>query len=251
MFLNEKLYLSGKWKEDEFYEGTKNEFSENIQELIQYKGNFLDEKPHGNCVKTITINGNKVFEYKGEWKNGFMTGFGKWWKFEGTEQIYEGNFENDLFQGKGTLTVILGDEKVEEYQSNCWVQGYPQEGTKILFKDAQKMTIVYEYVGQFSGFEFNGKGKQTMGSDKISSDKISSDKISSDKISSDKISSGYYEGDWVDGKKSGKGIQIFSEQDLKYEGSFKDDYFEGFGIIYIKSDKVYEGNFKNGQKHEK
>ncbi len=45
---------------------------------------------------------------------------------------------------------------------------------------------------------------------------------------------GYYNGTWVDEKKSGQGERLFSNGD-KYSGEWKDDSFNGQGVYIFKS----------------
>ena len=58
-----------------------------------------------------------------------------------------------------------------------------------------------------------------------------------------------YFGDIVEGKKQGKGKLIFSDGSF-YEGNFKDDLFNGNGIL-VKDNYIYKGDFLNGKKHGK
>ena len=55
---------------------------------------------------------------------------------------------------------------------------------------------------------------------------------------------GKYKGDFLNNKREGKGIYIFSNGD-KYEGHYKNNLKEGFGIYSYKNGDIYEGNFKN------
>jgi hypothetical protein len=53
----------------------------------------------------------------------------------------------------------------------------------------------------------------------------------------------YYEGEWIDDKKSGHGLLAF-EDGSYYFGSWKDDLAHGQGIHYSKNPKaVYNGNW--------
>ena len=51
-----------------------------------------------------------------------------------------------------------------------------------------------------------------------------------------------YEGDWVDDKRTGKGIYKFKSGNV-YEGDFVDGKITGKGIYKFKSGNVYEGDF--------
>ncbi len=55
-----------------------------------------------------------------------------------------------------------------------------------------------------------------------------------------------YKGDWVDGKRQGKGSYRFQDGRL-YTGHFENDQFEGYGEFYdAKGDLLYKGIWKKG-----
>ena len=56
-------------------------------------------------------------------------------------------------------------------------------------------------------------------------------------------------GEYSNKKKNGKGRLIFSDKSF-YEGTFKDDKFDGFGI-YKNKEYIYEGQFLLGKKNGK
>ena len=56
---------------------------------------------------------------------------------------------------------------------------------------------------------------------------------------------GKYTGDYINGKREGKGIYIYNSGD-KYEGEYKNDLKEGYGIYTYSNGDVYEGNHKAG-----
>ncbi|GAA0234819.1 hypothetical protein GCM10008921_18900 [Metaclostridioides mangenotii] len=57
-----------------------------------------------------------------------------------------------------------------------------------------------------------------------------------------------YKGEVVNGKRSGFGICIFSENE-KYEGLWKDDLMHGIGKYLYKDGIIYTGEFKRGKKN--
>ena len=54
-----------------------------------------------------------------------------------------------------------------------------------------------------------------------------------------------YDGEWVEDKMSGQGIYTFANGD-KYEGEFVDNKFSGTGT-YTKDGKQYTGTWKNNE----
>ena len=61
-----------------------------------------------------------------------------------------------------------------------------------------------------------------------------------------------YEGEYINGKRNGKGKEYNSEEQLEYEGDFKNGKKEGIGKAYSKgSILIYEGEYKNGIRNGK
>ena len=61
---------------------------------------------------------------------------------------------------------------------------------------------------------------------------------------------GKYKGDYLNGKREGKGIYKYNNGDI-YEGEYKNDNMEGKGIMYYKSGDRYEGEWKNDKREGK
>lgn len=56
-----------------------------------------------------------------------------------------------------------------------------------------------------------------------------------------------YEGDFMDGKRVGKGV-CYWDDGSRYEGDWRDDKREGFGFITFGSGSWYQGQWKNGKR---
>jgi len=56
---------------------------------------------------------------------------------------------------------------------------------------------------------------------------------------------GKYEGDYINGKREGKGTYSYNSGDI-YEGEYKNDLKDGYGIYKYSNGDVYEGNYKEG-----
>ena len=56
----------------------------------------------------------------------------------------------------------------------------------------------------------------------------------------------FYNGEFSEGKKNGKGNIIYANG-TKYEGSFKNDYHDGFGKLIQLNGETYEGEWKKGK----
>ena len=59
----------------------------------------------------------------------------------------------------------------------------------------------------------------------------------------------YYKGDFLNDSMHGFGKIIFLKEGHKYEGQFKNNRIEGWGILYWKNGDRYEGQVKNGKMH--
>jgi len=61
-----------------------------------------------------------------------------------------------------------------------------------------------------------------------------------------------YEGQMINGMRYGKGqIRKKANDEIIYDGYFKEDKFEGNGILVLNNGYIYEGNFQNGKKQGK
>ena len=61
----------------------------------------------------------------------------------------------------------------------------------------------------------------------------------------------YYKGEIKGGKAYGKGILYYKNGNIKYEGDFINDKYEGNGKYYYENSEYYIGQWKNGLKHGK
>jgi hypothetical protein len=56
----------------------------------------------------------------------------------------------------------------------------------------------------------------------------------------------FYRGEWVMGKKEGRGLQIYQDGGLQYEGEWQNDRQHGKGKLLETNGSYYEGEFKEG-----
>ena len=61
---------------------------------------------------------------------------------------------------------------------------------------------------------------------------------------------GTYVGDYLNGKREGKGVYEYNNGD-RYEGDYKDDLKDGKGVYEFKNGDKYEGEYKEGFFHGK
>lgn len=57
-----------------------------------------------------------------------------------------------------------------------------------------------------------------------------------------------YTGTIINGIRTGKGKLVFPKDKGSYEGSFKDNLYDGVGRLVIEGEMSYEGNFEAGKK---
>ena len=61
-----------------------------------------------------------------------------------------------------------------------------------------------------------------------------------------------YEGEFINGRRNGKGKEYDIQGQLIYEGDYKNGKKEGIGILYTNDNvPIYEGEFKNGKRNGK
>eukprot|EP00250_Pteridium_aquilinum_P009700 c18871_g1_i1 orf=479-1990(+) len=60
--------------------------------------------------------------------------------------------------------------------------------------------------------------------------------------------SGRYEGDWVDGKYDGFGVETWT-RGSRYRGQYRQGLREGYGVYRFYTGDVYSGEWSNGQSH--
>ena len=61
----------------------------------------------------------------------------------------------------------------------------------------------------------------------------------------------FYVGQYLNGRKEGKGIIFDKNGDIIYDGFFANDKYEGYGKLNYDNGEHYEGNFLNGLRHGK
>ena len=60
-----------------------------------------------------------------------------------------------------------------------------------------------------------------------------------------------FKGEYLNGKKNGKGIEYFQNNKIKFEGEYLNGKKNGIGKEYNKKGLVYEGEYLDGKKHGK
>ena len=150
-------------------------------------------------------------QYSGDWKENKKHGYGI--KIYDNKDKYEGYWENDLRNGKGTYWLCIGKNKYRKLYTGDW-KNNQKEGHGIYFyKDGSC------YDGEWKNSKRDGKGLMIYANEDI------------------------YQGSWKEDKKHGHGILEKANGD-KYYGYWNCDLKEGQGYYwYSKTGKVYLGEW--------
>ena len=150
-------------------------------------------------------------QYAGDWKENKKHGYGI--KIYDNKDKYEGYWENDLRNGKGTYWLCIGKNKYRKLYTGDW-KNNQKEGHGIYFyKDGSC------YDGEWKNSKRDGKGLMIYANEDI------------------------YQGSWKEDKKHGHGILEKANGD-KYYGYWNCDLKEGQGYYwYSKTGKVYLGEW--------
>ena len=212
-------YLKGTKRIINFVESIKTEMPKWKTTKSSKQLNLFESEDDKNEVKTINIENEG--RYIGEIKNGLRHGKGKMIYNNGN--IYEGNWLNDLFDGKGNYL----HKKYGQNTSGDWENGYLIRGQIIFFKGVMgEEKYIGEVIYSFLGYPVpHGMGAYFyMNGDK-------------------------YIGEFVDYKKEGKGTFTWANGD-SYCGFWQDDEYHGNGILN-KDGVIKEGNWINGELEDK
>ena len=150
-------------------------------------------------------------QYSGDWKENKKHGYGI--KIYDNKDKYEGYWENDLRNGKGTYWLCIGKNKYRKLYTGDW-KNNQKEGHGIYFyKDGSC------YDGEWKNSKRDGKGLMIYANEDI------------------------YQGNWKEDKKHGHGILEKANGD-KYYGYWNCDLKEGQGYYwYSNTGKVYLGEW--------
>lgn len=150
-------------------------------------------------------------QYSGDWKENKKHGYGI--KIYDNKDKYEGYWENDLRNGKGTYWLCIGKNKYRKLYTGDW-KNNQKEGQGIYFyKDGSC------YDGEWKNSKRDGKGLMIYANEDI------------------------YEGSWKEDKKHGHGILEKANGD-KYYGYWNSNMKEGQGYYwYSNTGKVYLGEW--------
>jgi hypothetical protein len=121
-----------------------------------------------------------------------------------------------------SINNVTPEEETIDYEDGSKYIGFTKDGMKEGKGKLLTLTCVYE--GEFQKDTFHGLGKY-------------------------EDSEITYEGDFTNGERNGKGIQILRKEDYKYIGEWKNGIKTGLGNEYLPDKSHYEGYFVDGKKN--
>lgn len=203
-----------------------------------YEGDFVDGERTGRGKYTWP----NADVYEGDFVNGKKHGKGRFTDASGT---YEGEYADDRKHGKGKLTWNDGDVYEGDFAGGqrtgkgkyTWHDGDVCEGD---FVDGQPVKgTLHNAAGVLVGIYTDGKCQPVISEEPQAAPAAPQIR----KLFSD----GVYEGDFVNGQRTGKGKFTWNNGDV-YEGDFVDGKRHGKGKYTWARGTVYEGDFWNGQR---
>ncbi|WP_165452705.1 stalk domain-containing protein [Paenibacillus thalictri] len=229
-----KIAYSGDWKD-----GTMDGFGRlyTSDGKSAFEGGFVRNQRTGYGV-SFNENGNK--SYEGNWKNGLKDGQGKSFDKDGKIE-YEGGWKNDKKEGSGTTYMhyagnflTTSGEKVLNTVSEpaIEIQKVRYVGDRLLSSEDK-----FVYRGPQSGDGLpHGLGELLRSTSRSATEKgvIRNNQI-------------YYEGDFVYGEMTGRGILYDNSGNPVYEGEMVKGVRQGQGILYTGGVVYYEGGWYEGK----
>ncbi|TYZ62425.1 hypothetical protein PybrP1_008667 [[Pythium] brassicae (nom. inval.)] len=211
-----------------------------------YDGEWLNGKRHGKGLLRFAASSGGG-SYVGDFAENFFHGFGlltvgksqhpltKQWlpgeRYEGdfvigrrhgkgaaktrSRDVYDGEWVDGCYHGKGSCAYANGDVYDGE-----WVHGKWQGRGELRLRGGSR------YTGEFRQGMYHGFGELLFGS-------------------GGKL--GSYVGDFVDGKRRGKGVRVYgADKGKRYEGEWEDDEPHGVGVVECATFKLV-GRFVRGK----
>lgn len=152
---------------------------------------------------------------------------------------YDGDFVNDLPDGKGVMRFPNHDK----YEGD-WAEGKMTGKGEYLFYDKNRDKLIWKYEGWFKNSLFHGLGKMTYPDRTV------------------------YFGEWAEGKRNGYGQQMYASGDIlsgvwekdtviygtylfadgsKYVGHFQNFRYSGYGTFCSQDGTILQGDWKDSR----
>jgi hypothetical protein len=212
-----------------------------------YTGQFRDGLRTGRGTLNLPkdSNGQSIGSYEGEWKDGFMNGFG-YLAMKG-EAEYKGIFENNTLHGEGRMEFPYGEIFNGQFNkgemrgdvSQTWPNGDEYRGAGRNGTCHGRGTFSSPSRGlQLTGMWEAGR---MQGHGKLLCNTFRRDGV--EPVAGQKNMT--YEGQFVNGVPHSKGTAEYPGGS-KYTGLFKDGLKQGSGLVTYLDGSVFDGSFSKG-----
>ena len=265
---NEYLNIDNQKGEEYFTEGNRLEYWTNKKKLkfigeyfngkkwtgkgYDIDGNLVYEMKYGKGLVTEFFDDGKI-KFKGEYNNGERNGKGIQYDYEG-EVIFEGEYFNgERWTGKGKeyfsdiidKTTTIDSFNMFKQEKSSGITFSNMFGTK---KKTKNIFGGFFNTSDESENQFNDILK-TKNFFSLSTGKNYLYRITLYNIDQKVLK---YEGEYLNGKRHGKGKEYSKYKSLRYEGEFRNGKYHGQGKLFdeyfgILGKAKYEGEFRDGE----
>ena len=249
--INKKFVFEG-----EYLNGVKNGIGKEYyyEDKLKFEGEYLNGKRHGKG-KEYYDNGELIFE--GEYLNGKRNGKGKEYYFDGEldfeDEYLNGNYyfktlyehDNEYKKGKVNINILKFEGEYLNGVRNGKGKEYNKNG-ELLFE------------GEYLNGKRNGKGKEyyfdgeldfEYGNCYLKTEYEHDIEYKKEKVNINILK---FEGEYLNGKRNGKGKEYYDNGDLLFEGEYLNGKRNGKGKeYYYNGDLLFEGEYLNGKRNGK
>ena len=216
---------------------------------IKYEGEFFNDIYHGQGKLYINNESKYYLFYEGKWNYGQRCGKGIEYYSNGKKK-YDGEFNNNLYHGNGTLFFQDGNQFTERFENinykGNWKFGIKNGRGKLYFKTG------YYYDGDFVNDQMHGKGVlsfiENYNLDKtfeVFSNIIKNplavindlETYATNLFKGDLGNIKEYDGNFVNNKKEGFGTCRY-KNGASYSGEWKNDKYDGKGVFFKKMESI-------------
>lgn len=215
-----------------------------------YNGLVKNKRPHGYGTMKYK-NGDS---YEGDWVDGVSDGNGKEFVVEDIKDgivsghTYTGQFKNNMRNGKGTMIYSDGNKYEGDWHNN------DKFGSgKMIYKCGKIYNGIWKFDQTYMTKDVMINGNRYIGQCDENNTPNGLGKMYY-------ANRDYYEGQWFNGQKNGKGVYIWSDKNVypgiftfprtsKYTGQWENDKEHGKGTRTYANLDTYIGDWINGFQH--
>ncbi|CDW71111.1 phosphatidylinositol-4-phosphate 5- [Stylonychia lemnae] len=241
---NDNLFANDKKKGGYFLRGKLHGYGKaSFSNGDEYEGEFRDGVFSGKgklIYKNLDPQYYEEATYIGQFRNHKREGYGEMAWSIGREE-YKGLWKNDQ-RLKGSM--VLSDGNVYDGE---WLNDAFHGKGKLTFKSFSKGDKGITFEGQFDSGHQTSYGKLIHPNGDIYQGDLDEQKMHGKGILY-KANGDIYDCQWIDDRKEGTGFIQYSNGD-SFKGEFHDDKIDGFGTLMMRENKqLYIGNWTNNNK---